>query len=535
MKKKVTSYLLALLCMASCIENDVPYPYTVPAISSLEVDGATNVEISSGSSTVTITLADTTDIQAVNFKNALLEPLNITKSTPSLVGRIDLSKDFFFTLSTYPDQDYKWKIVTKQTIKRNFSVRGQVGSSSIDLVNKRVIAYVSKNTMLSDIHVQELLLGPEGITTYSKDPSKLTNFLSPVTIDVTCHGRTDTWTIYVEQSEVTVELKSLDAWTKVAYLEASGIEGEARGFFFRKKGDESWTEVPQSQIEFVAGDFKTELDDLLPETEYECYAYSCEDSTEPESFTTDPATPLVNGGFEVYSHAESIKYYSFYDPAHALWNTKWWDSGNRGSTAVGETASICNPDLLDKVEGNNSVRLNSRYVVVKFAAGNIFCGDFYDLVGTAGGKVNFGRPFTLRPRALKFAFKYQPGLVDNINGYPAGEPVKMGDADRAQVYIALGDWDYRQYGGTPESPVQVNTTIESTYFNPKGPNVIAYGTYITNKNTGGWIDVEIPLEYVSVSRKPTHIIISCAASMLGDYFTGSSTSTMWLDRMEFVY
>ena len=107
--------------------------------------------------------------------------------------------------------------------------------------------------------------------------------------------------------------------------------------------------------------------------------------------------------------------------------------------------------------------------------------------------------------------------------------------DRCQVFVAVGDWDYRKYGGSPDSPVQVNTLERSTFFNPKGEAVIGYGTYVTNKATNGWIKVEIPIEYTTTSRKPTHIIVSCAASMLGDYFTGSTKSTLWVDGIELHY
>jgi hypothetical protein len=99
----------------------------------------------------------------------------------------------------------------------------------------------------------------------------------------------------------------------------------------------------------------------------------------------------------------------------------------------------------------------------------------------------------------------------------------------------VGDWDYRKFGGTPESPVQVNTTDRSTFFDPQSEGVIGYGSHILYDSTDGWQRVEIPIDYTSTSRKPTHIIVSCASSMLGDYFTGSSESKLWVDGMELVY
>ena len=102
------------------------------------------------------------------------------------------------------------------------------------------------------------------------------------------------------------------------------------------------------------------------------------------------------------------------------------------------------------------------------------------------------------------------------------------------VWMALGDWSSKDYGGSADCPVEVNTTKEDTFFDPKGPNVIAYGKFVTDHDMG-WTKIEIPLEYVSTSRRPTHIIVSCAASMLGDYFTGSPDSIMWIDDIRLEY
>ena len=283
------------------------------------------------------------------------------------------------------------------------------------------------------------------------------------------------------------------------------------------------------------GNFSTCLEGLEPLTEYECYAFSGNFNTDVREFRTEDEMQLPNSGFEVYSHDESDKYFSLYDPKALLWNSKWWDSGNKGSTMVGSSYSICTIDTEDKTEGKASVKMVSRNVIIKFAAGNLFAGEFGGTVGLSGGIVNFGRPFTLRPRKLIVSLKYDCGKVDCISGYPDGDPVKEGDPDRCQVWIAVGDWDYKKYGGTPDSPVQVNTTKKETLFDSKSEGVIGYGSYISNKSVTNWTDIEIPLEYVSTSRVPTHIIVSCAASMLGDYFTGSSESVLRVDNMRLVY
>ena len=273
-------------------------------------------------------------------------------------------------------------------------------------------------------------------------------------------------------------------------------------------------------------------------TEYECVAYSGDETSEIVRFTTEAAVQLPNSGFETFSNAESDKYYSFYDPASPVpvLQTEWWGSGNKGSTTVGSKFAITKPDDTEKVEGKYSLKMESQYVVIKFAAGNIFSGEYGGNVGTAGGKVRMGRPFTLRPRKLTVWLKYKSGKIQQktLGGYPDDDVVKVGDNDRGIVWVALGTWDCRKYGGTESCPVEVNTTDKSSFFDPAGQDVIAYGRFVTDHDME-WTKVEIPLEYVSTSRRPTHIIVSCAASMLGDYFTGSPDSILWIDDMRLEY
>ena len=45
----------------------------------------------------------------------------------------------------------------------------------------------------------------------------------------------------------------------------------------------------------------------------------------------------------------------------------------------------------------------------------------------------------------------------------------------------------------------------------------------------------IPVEYRYTNRKPTAIIIVASSSKYGDYFSGGTGSTMWLDDFELVY
>lgn len=532
--KRFIVYIFLLTTFLGCIENDLPLPVIIPRITGMDVKGASEISINSEQQSVTITLDETTDIRNVKINSiSFADERTITDFDTSITH--DLSNDIVITLSIY--QDYKWKIITRQPIERYFTVEGQVGSSEIDALNRRVIAQVNSSVNTRDVTVSSIKLGPRDITTYSPNIANMRDFTNGLDIEVTYHGRTEEWSLFLENTATVVEMKSVNAWTKVAWLSASGVAELDNGFKYRKQGDNEWIDVNKNAISFDGGSFSAGVEGLEPTTTYECYAYSGNNQTEVYTFTTEEARQMPNAGFEVISNAESDKYYSFYDPMSSILEcqTKWWCTGNKGSTTVGSSYSITNPDGNDKKEGNYSVRLESQYVIVKFAAGNIFVGEFGKVMGTSGGTVNFGRPWTLRPRKLSLWLKYENGPIDKFNGAPDNDPVKEGDMDRCQVFIALGDWDYRDYGGTPDSPVQINTTDKTTFFNPQSENVIGYGSYTTDKATNGWIKVEIPIEYTSKSQKPTHIIVSCASSMLGDYFTGSTKSKLWLDDMQLEY
>lgn len=527
--------VLAALATAGCIRNDIPYPRINAAITALEVDGASAVNINSEERTVEIVLEETTDLRNVSIRSIEFNDKSV-KASWDVTGTRDLTNPLKLTLTTF-DDDYVWEIHAVQSIKRYFTVSGQVGDTWIDEVNYRAITQVSSSIDREKLSITSLKLGPEGITTYSPDPAKLHDFTNGQEITVKYHDLSQVWHLYVEQTETVVQFTGVDAWTKVVWLKASGIAGRDNGFRYRKRGTLAWTEA--ESVTSDGGSFRAAVNGLEPLTDYECIAYSGDDETEIREFRTEAEVQVPNGGFETFSNVESDKFCSFYNPQSpdpAL-QTKWWGSGNRGSTTVGSSYAITVPEAGDRHEGNYSVKLASAYVVIKFAAGNIFSGEYYKTVGTSGGIIHLGRPFTQRPQKVTVWLKYKSGIIPEkcFNGKPDGDNVKVGDNDRGVVWVALGDWDYHKYGGDEQSPLEINTLEKSSFFDPKGENVIAYGNFVTAKDINEWTKVEIPLEYSSTSRKPTHIVISAAASMLGDYFTGSPDSVMWLDDVRLEY
>ena len=319
-------------------------------------------------------------------------------------------------------------------------------------------------------------------------------------------------------------------------------------FEYRVAGsDAEWTRS-EAAARVSEGSYSAQITGLTGATEYEYRlvvtkaADGSEEIVDGTMTVTTEATPQVpNGSVETVSHDESGNYYSFYDPASSdpALQSKWWCSGNQGSTTVGSSYQITYPDASDKMDGAQSVCLESRYVIVKFAAGNLFCGHFGATIGTSGGTVFFGRPFTARPSAMRFWAKYSSGPV-NRRASNAPDEIQKGDYDRASLRIAIGTWDYKKYGGDANSPILVNTTDESTFVDyTTDASTIAFGEKIlqgdAENSTNVWQQITIPLDYKTTTAYPTHIMIAFAASMYGDYFTGCDSSKLWIDKVELLY
>ena len=340
--------------------------------------------------------------------------------------------------------------------------------------------------------------------------------------------------------------------TVYADVDATENEGKRVQFAYSANGSD-WSYV--DGVNHLEGAWKAEITGLTPATEY---SYNLlldgEVAGETLTFTTEAAPKIPNGSFENCSLVAGESYYKFYDPNSSDPDSQkmFWGSGNgEGSEGVNGSASmgivITYVDTDNKVHGNQSVKAQTSSMVGMLAAGNIFTGQFMGLVGTSGGKVNFGRPWTSRPSALKLHCKYNTGKMNIVNNNNLG--VSTSDYDRAQIKVAIGTWNYKTYGGTKESPVHVNTTDESTfvdfYTDPStianGDVIIYHDGYSINKGakvsatTSGWIEYTIPLVYRQFTTYPTHIVISCAASQFGDYFTGYDQTALWVDAVELIY
>lgn len=327
-----------------------------------------------------------------------------------------------------------------------------------------------------------------------------------------------------------------DVWARHATLFANVAESEFGSDHIaiqvRATGTQAWTVFPASK----AGDnlFSAMATQLVPETSYE---YQLVINQTPigstKTFQTDFIATIPNAGMEHWNNDEG------WPMPNTSGSPAWWGNGNKAANMAGKV--ICESDASTHTEGSQSAKLSGEHIKIltidKVAPGNLFTGYFVSTVGTSGGKVNFGRPFTARPSALKVDYKYSCGAITHDEGGPADDPTPhaVGDPDRCHIYIALGDWNYKTYGGTAECPIQMNTTDPSTLFDPNSEAVIAYGELVKGENVNDWTEAVIRLKYKDTHRRPTHIVISCVSSKLGDYLTGSTNSTLWVDNFELIY
>ena len=351
---------------------------------------------------------------------------------------------------------------------------------------------------------------------------------------------------------------SYEIWAAHATVHADVDEVEftdpsAVKFSYRAEGSEAWSIA--DAVKESEGYYSAKLTSLTPSTTYE-YKLTIAgiDQSDISRFTTDEVRQLPNSSFDVISKVSGKDFYKWYDPSSSIADcqTEFWGSGNGNETYNGSgnfKTVITVPDDSDKKDGDRSVICQSAYAVVKFAAGNIFAGSWNGMVGTSGGKVLFGRPWATRPTALRIWAKYSAGTINRIDEVPEGVTVTKNDYDRGMVKVAIGTWDYKTYGGTKESPILWNTTDKSTFvdFNTDASTIACGELFLhgdgyqtlngvkTTENVGEWRQITIPLNYRDLTAFPTHVVVSCASSAYGDYFTGCDKAKLWLDGFEFIY
>lgn len=514
-----SKHILALaafltLILAGCIKNDIPYPRIQANIASIEVEHQLQpASVDSITRSITLFLDEEADIENVKLSSFTLTPAGAEwPDSMMFAAGVNLSSPLKTSVSLY--QDYDWTISAVQPIDRYFTIEGQIGASTIDPIGKRVVLCVSENADLKALTVTSMKL-ESVVATYSPELTGHTaDFTAPVDVEVTEHGRTVTWTIYVQTTEATIALERVDAWTQVAWMYVSAQEGRDNGLQYRPYDDPVWLDVPATEITVEGGSMRGRLIHLRPETTYVARAYSDDEFSNEIEFTTAALYSIPNGSMDDWWLNGKV------------WNPwaegaeSYWDTGNKGSTTLGTSNTFPTDDTSN---GNGQAAcLETRFVGIgslgKLAAGNLFAGVYVKTDGT-NGILDFGRPFTLHPTRLKGYLKYK---CTEISHSSAGFENLKGRPDTCIVWCALID--------SPE-PFQIRTNPNNRHlFDPTASDVVAYGKVEYGYSIDNYIPFEVNLEYRDTYRTPTYMLIVASASKLGDYFTGGNGSTLWVDN-----
>ncbi len=291
------------------------------------------------------------------------------------------------------------------------------------------------------------------------------------------------------------------------------------GFESRKKGTEGWTKAERSVVKYDSSTdmFEGEIWSLAPVSDYEFRAVSDDVATEPltvREVTTKTASTVYNLSFDDW-HLDGKVWYPF-----AKGGQHVWDSANKGAANL--IGSSTTPEENDVVKGR-AVRMESKYAVMAFAAGNLYTGEFGELAGV-GATLKWGIPFDSSPLALKGYYKYSPKTIDRV-GDGMGMDSYKGQMDKMQIQIFLTDWT---------GPFQINTS-DKKFVDFNAEYVLAYGKLESDIAYDKYHEFTIPLEYRDLSRKPTYIVISACGSYLGDYFTGGEGSVLHVDEFSLEY
>ena len=547
----------AALLAASCISNDIPYPVVELRIANVEGEGFSVSENNVTSRVVTLTLDEATDIRNVKIDavtyDAVVHSIELNKaelldqvrSSQELTGTFNLLSPIYTTLSLY--QDYDWTIRAVQTIERRFSVTGQTGATEIDTENRIVRVYVPDDTDLGHIEIEELKLGPAEITTYSPTLEELSgsSFESVRFVDVTCHGVTERWMLYVETTNVKVALREADLWQNTGTVTALiSAEEYASGaaLEYRIKGDTEWQPMQESGYDAgiltatIAPEWKTETNPngltvykLVPKKglfaghsyEFRLLVGGSEQGA-PLEYTAPAGNTIPNGDME--------------DASMSCWTqnnktAEFWGSGNNTFTK-----GLCTQAPF---AGGMRAKLQATSAVGVLASGNLFTGLFQkDLI--TRGVVSFGQTYAwkARPRALKVQyFAEHIGPVDIDKKF--GAPIGMGDQDRARIMVAIVDWNARREVGSGTEPPTGTWDPQEAASTEQG-KIIAYGSlFIDESSTGDrMIDTELELHFYDREAKPSglyQLVISCSTSAYGDFMTGCKSNVLYIDNFEWAY
>ncbi|MDE5727731.1 MAG: PCMD domain-containing protein, partial [Duncaniella sp.] len=240
----------------------------------------------------------------------------------------------------------------------------------------------------------------------------------------------------------------------------------------------------------VVGSKTYELTGLRPATAYMAYAKLGEEQTFPIEFTTEAAAQLPNAGMEdwytedVYTNKTAwvgmtdIKRWFANAKGESFWATRnaLTTAQNSGTTCYytsfsgtvpvsgisGQAAEI---STLGYGEGSTYGTKSGNGIIKHTAAGMLFIGD-HSASSETDEEIAYGKPFTSRPSALKFAYKFAPYNGESFKAY-----IVIEHRDGAEV------------------------------------KELGRGEIVSGNEVTTFTEVEVPVNYTDLSAKATHAYV----------------------------
>lgn len=321
-------------------------------------------------------------------------------------------------------------------------------------------------------------------------------------------------------ADVEADMVSVEPWAKFAVVKGkyfSQTTPDGLTFMYKKSSDASWTSFPASSVKVDASSksYEAEIGGLDANSKYLIKAVTAgETDTREMEFSTESAENLYNMSFDDWYQDGKVWY-----PYKSGANPSVWDSANKATSSFG--GSTTTPEESNVVSGK-AARMESKYVVIAFAAGNIYTGQFGAVQGL-GATLDWGASFSSRPMALRGHYNYSPA---SINRTKSPYENMKGTMDKCQIMVLLTDWD-KQF--------PINTTEGNFVDLNNDSGIIAMGKLESDEATGGYREFVLPIEYRSTTRKPKYVVVVACSSYLGDYFTGGEGSVLYVDEFSFEY
>lgn len=400
------------------------------------------------------------------------------------------------------------------------------------------LAAISKMSLNADGEDYELLNGEHtGISVSQTDEKHYSVTLGPeffaqmyggvhditFTVDDADGGHGDKTTQFAVQGITPLSEGDYDLWYNTANFRAMVLDTSASEIMigYRIAGSE-WKKIAASKDPSQENIYTAQATDFSAGKNYEYRLFIDSAETGAQATTASPeGGQIPDADFENWSQSGACIY------PYAAGGTQWWDTGNPGSTTLGEdyNLTVSSTDIRPGSKGKYSAYMHSDYPsmlgIGKFAAGSIFFGRFVGTQGT-NGKTDFGRPytFTARPKAVKFWYKNSQGTINKTGN------IEKSGTDLLKVFVAFCNWT---------EPHRVDTSNSGTFFDPRNAEgVTAYGYFETIESSAEWTEKTIDIIYNS-DEKPNYLVFTFTVSGYGDYFTGSTDSWGYLDDVELVY